>query len=79
MEIFWSKRAISSLDKIRFYIRKHFTVKEENEFIERVLETIQTVKNSPKSFPETKQIKQTRKATIHPHSALFYRVKSKTE
>jgi len=44
-----------------------------------VFETISTIENFPKDYPETKlkRIKKVRKALIHPHSSLFYRHENK--
>lgn len=78
MDIIWGSRAVSSYKKIRNQIRKRFSEKEESAFIEQVFETIQAIEQFPEAFPETKlkRIKSTRKAVIHPHSTLFYRLES---
>lgn len=83
MQIIWSARSKKTLGIIRLHIRTHFTSKEELEFINQVIQTIQTIQTIqsintfPKGFPECKKPKQARKAVIHPHSTLFYRIKSK--
>lgn len=75
--IVWNKRAETSLDKITDYIGKQFSRKEEDTFVLQVLETLITVDKFPKAYPETKLLKRARKAVIHPHSTLFYRIESK--
>ena len=77
MEFIWSRKASSSLDEIRFHIRDNFSAKEELTFIEQVVQTLEAIGSFPKGFPECKVPKQARKAVIHPHSTLFYRIKSK--
>ena len=79
MEIVWSKRAESSYFKIRKHIRKGFSAKEEASFVQQVFETLATIESFPKAFPETNmnRIKATRKAVIHPHSSVFYRIETK--
>lgn len=77
MQIIWSARSKKTLGIIRLHIRTHFTSKEELEFINQVIQTIQSINAFPKGFPECKKPKQARKAVIHPHSTLFYRIKSK--
>ena len=73
--IVWNKRAETSLDKITDYIGGSFSQKEEDTFLVQVLETL--IERFPKSYPETKKPKGARKAVIHPHSTLFYRIESK--
>lgn len=77
MQIIWSNRSKKSLEIIRLHIRAHFTTKEELQFLEQVIQTVQTVAGFPKGFPECKKPKHARKAVIHPHSTLFYSIKSK--
>jgi plasmid stabilization system protein ParE len=73
----WNKRAETSLEIIILYIKKHFTQKEEDVFILQVLETLTQINEFPKAFPESRLLKGTRKAVIHPHTTLFYRIEKK--
>lgn len=77
MVIVWNKRAETSLDKITDYIREYFSQKEEDIFVLQILEILATIEEFPKAYPETKLFKRARKAVIHPHSTLFYRIESK--
>ena len=77
MQIIWSNRSKQTLGAIRLHIRTHFTTKEELEFVNQVIQTIQSINTFPKGFPEWKKPKHARKAVIHPHSTLFYRIQSK--
>lgn len=74
--IVWNKRAENSLDKITDYIGNRFSQCEEDAFVEQVIETLVAIQKFPKSYPETKLLKGARKAVIHPHSTLYYRIES---
>lgn len=74
--IIWNKRAETSLDKITDYIGKNFSKKEEDSFLVQVLETLTAIHEFPKAYPETKRPTGARKAVIHPHSTLFYRIEN---
>ncbi len=79
MKIIWTPKALSSIEEISNYILLKFTKKEVENFISETEKTIGTISNFPKSFPtsEMKQLKSSRKAVIHPHSTLLYRIKNK--
>ena len=77
--IIWNRRAETSLDKITDYIRENFSQKEEDVFLVRVIEMLIAIEEFPKAYPETKRPKGARKAVIHPHSTLFYRIESKNK
>ena len=76
MEVIWGSRAESSYFKIRERIRNRFTEKEEASFVKLVFETISTIESFPNAYPITnnKNLKGTRRAVLHPHSTLFYRI-----
>jgi plasmid stabilization system protein ParE len=77
IEIVWSKRAEHSFDTICDYIRFEFSTKEEDVFVIAVFEMLKHISSFPKAFPESKRFKNTRRAVIHPHTTLFYRIESK--
>ncbi|MFT5778064.1 MAG: plasmid stabilization system protein ParE [Crocinitomicaceae bacterium] len=81
MKTLWSKEADETLDEIYDSIERRFTAKEVDSFALMVHETIRVIENHPKSFPafSSKRMKTVRKAVIHPHSTLFYRIDSKTQ
>jgi plasmid stabilization system protein ParE len=79
MQIIWSARSKKTLGSIRLHIRNQFSDKEEIEFLNQVIQTIRSIDSFPKGFPECEKPKNARKAIIHPHSTLFYRIKSKTK
>jgi len=79
MKIIWGSRARTSYQTIRSQIRARFTENEEAAFVMDVFQTITAIEKFPKAFPESKskQLKGTRKAVVHPHSTLFYRIEGK--
>ncbi|HLP55670.1 MAG TPA: type II toxin-antitoxin system RelE/ParE family toxin [Fluviicola sp.] len=77
IEVIWSKKAEQSFDSICEYIRFKFSAKEEDEFVIAVFEMLKYVSRFPKAFPESKHLKDTRQAVIHPHTTLFYRIENK--
>ena len=77
--IIWNKRAETSLDKITDYIGENFSQKEEDVFLVQVLEILTAIDEFPMAYPEVKTPKRARKAVIHPHSTLFYRIESKNK
>ena len=81
MVFLWTNEAYSTFTEIKGSIRKRFTEKEVDKFILEMTRTMNVVKSFPKSFPESRirKHKSTRKAVIHPHSTMYYRIKNKKE
>lgn len=65
--------------KIREQISEKFSVTEEGNFVGEVFGTLSAISKFPKVYPESKLFKGARKAVIHPHSTLFYRIESKNK
>lgn len=81
MEFLWTNEAHTSFNEIKKSIRKRFTEKEVEVFILELIRTMKAVETFPKSFPvsKVKKFKSTRKALIHPHSTMYYRIKNKSQ
>lgn len=81
MEIFWTDEARSTFDRIKTNIQERFSEKEVDQFVLETLKTIKAIDAFPKSFPISKirKYSSTRKALIHPHSTLFYRITTKKQ
>jgi plasmid stabilization system protein ParE len=79
IELIWSKRAETSFETIAHSIRTNFSKKEEDYFVYQVYEILEVIIGYPKGFPESKVLKGTRKAVIHPHSTLFYRIEGRKQ
>lgn len=76
MEIVWTDEAEETFQNIITYIRKWFTEKEVDNFVIGTYEVLTVIKTHPKLFPVSKirKFQSARKAVIHPHSTLFYRI-----
>ncbi len=79
MEIVWSDQADETFDMISAYILDKFTQKEVDDFVIQTYEVIEVIKSYSKLYPLSKmrKLKSTRKAVIHPHSTLYYRISDK--
>ncbi len=79
MDIVWSDQADETFDMISAYILDKFTQKEVDDFVIQTYEVIEVIKSYPKLYPLSKmrKLKSTRKAVIHPHSTLYYRISDK--
>lgn len=76
MDIVWTDEAEQTFESIIAYIRKWFTEKEVDNFVVGTYDVIAVITTHPKLFPISKirKFRSTRKAVIHPHSTLFYRI-----
>ncbi len=76
MEIVWTDEAEQTFENIIAYIRKWFTEKEVDNFVIGTYEVLAVIRTHPKLFPisRIRKFRSTRKAVIHPHSTLFYRI-----
>lgn len=72
----WTSEAVESLDHILDEIEERFSSRIAEEFLKKVHETLKTVESYPESFPifRSKKLMHPRKAVIHPHSTVFYRI-----
>lgn len=78
MEIVWSEKADESFDEILVWIEERFSSKEVDRFVIETYEVLNGIKNYPSAYPKSKKLKNVRKAVIHPHTTLFYRVQNKS-
>lgn len=74
MEIIWSEKADETYDEILDWIEERFTSKEVDDFVITTYEVLDGIEEYPKSYPVSKTLKKVRKAVIHRHSSLYYRV-----
>jgi plasmid stabilization system protein ParE len=76
MQIVWTEKADETFDQIVSYIGNNFTQKEIDNFVIQTYEVLSVIKSHPKLYPLSKvrKLKSARKAVIHPHSALYYRI-----
>ncbi len=80
MQIVWTDKADDSFDQICAYILEKFTQKEVDDFVLKSYEVLFVIQSHPKLYPvsKVKNYKSVRKAVIHPHSTLYYRITNKS-
>jgi len=80
MKIVWTDKADETFDQINNSILEKFTQKEVDDFVLKTYEVLEVIKSHPKLYPISKirKYRSARKAVIHPHSTLYYRINSKT-
>lgn len=72
MNITWTPKATESFQHIIDYIEKEFSQKEVDNFITDVYSIILGIKSFPNMYPQSKQLKKIKKATITSQCSLFY-------
>jgi plasmid stabilization system protein ParE len=77
MEIVWTEKADETFDEIADWIEERFTQKEVDTFVLTTYEVLDNIEEFPKSYPMSKTLKRVRKAVIHPHSSLYYRIRKR--
>lgn len=80
MQIVWTDKADETFDQINAYILTKFSQKEVDDFVIKSYEVIKVIQSHPKLYPvsKLKNYKSVRKAVIHPHSTLYYRITSRS-
>lgn len=74
MEIVWTKQAEASFNSILDYLLEKWTIKEANNFIDLVDNTIFQISKNPKLFKISIFDKESREAVITKQTSLFYRL-----
>lgn len=72
-EVVWAESALSSLEKIAWYIEKEFGKKHADKWVGRVMKSVSTKSRSPYIFPKTNK-NGIRRAVITPNTQLFFRI-----
>ncbi len=72
-----SKTAEKKLEKLFEYLITKWSITVKNEFIIKLDENIELIKEQPKSFPESEKKKGLRKCVITKQTTLYYRFDSK--
>ncbi|MEA1785563.1 type II toxin-antitoxin system RelE/ParE family toxin [Arenibacter sp. GZD96] len=76
-KVFISKTAERKLDKLLEYLITEWSIRVKTDFVEKFNSSIETIKNQPEIFPESKKGKGLRKCVITKQTILFYRYNSK--
>jgi len=72
-EVIISKTAEKKLEKLFAYLIENWSEKVKSEFIKKLDKSIEIIKQSPKSFPESEKKAGLHKCVITKQTTLFYR------
>ena len=75
MEISWTPTARKNYLNVLDYLDKTWTEREVQNFINKVDNLLDQIKQNPRMFEESKKKKNVRKGLISKHNTLYYRVK----
>jgi plasmid stabilization system protein ParE len=71
-----SKTAQKKLDNLFNYLIENWSTKVKNEFVQKLDNSIKTIKNQPEAFPESTLRNGLRKCVITKQTTMFYRFNS---
>src|SRR5690606_13598482 len=71
-KIVLSKTAEKKLQKLFNFLTEEWSEKVKNEFIKKLDFSINSIKNQPESFPESKMQKGLRKCVVTKQTTLYY-------
>lgn len=72
-----STTAQKKLERLLVYLLEKWTVKVKNEFVEKLDECIDIIKQQPEAFPESTKRKGLRRCVVTKQTTLYYRFNSK--
>ncbi|HET8808735.1 MAG TPA: type II toxin-antitoxin system RelE/ParE family toxin [Flavobacteriaceae bacterium] len=72
-----SKTAEKKLEKLFDYLIEKWSLKVKYEFVKKLDDCIDTIKDQPEIFPESQKRKGLRKCVVTPQTILYYRFTSK--
>ena len=75
MEISWTPTARKNYLNVLDYLDKTWTEREVQNFINKVDNLLDQIKQNPRMFEESKKKKNVSKGLISKHNTLYYRVK----
>ena len=73
-----SKTAEKKLDKLFDYLLENWSKKVKADFIKKLDKSVELIKSTPESFPESDEQNGLRKCVITKQVTLYYRFNSKT-
>ncbi|PJR03855.1 type II toxin-antitoxin system RelE/ParE family toxin [Avrilella dinanensis] len=76
-EVVLSKTAEKKLRKLFDFLTEQWSENVKNEFIKKLDFSINSIKNQPESFPESKTQKGLRKCVVTKQTTLYYRFNNK--
>lgn len=71
-----SNTAQRKLDKLIIYLIEEWSLKIKNEFISKLDNVVEQIKNNPELFPKSNKGNNVRKCVVTKHTTLFYKFDS---
>ncbi|MBA7556704.1 hypothetical protein ES705_49421 [subsurface metagenome] len=75
MDIFWTPKARRTYFEVLNHLKKNWTEREIQNFINEVNNLLDQIKQNPEMFKESRKKKNIRKGFITKYNTLYYRVK----
>ncbi len=73
-KIFWTKEAVFNLEEILQYLEKRWTVKEANNFRQKLKKILDVIQQTPTIFPISRFNSDLRYAVVFKQTVLFYQI-----
>ena len=70
----WTAEAKSRVDEIIAYLRRNWSEKEVNDFLDLLLHFENTISRFPKSYKESAKFENCRLGLIHRHVSAVYKI-----
>ncbi len=70
----WSGEAEQRIDNVYNYLLEKWTAREANNFLDLLIRFEKRVASFPEMYPASERFKGCRKAVIHPHISVIYKV-----
>lgn len=77
-DILWSKESKHLFDKIIHYLKKEWSVREADNFINELKNFERTVIKFPEIYPRSKQKPELRRAVVTKHNSVIYAIDYKS-
>lgn len=74
MNIIWNPLALISYYQIVDYLSKEWNAKVARDFMQKVENTLEIIKNNPNAFKSSQKFKNVRRAFINQQNTLFYKI-----
>lgn len=72
-QIIYKKRFLNKLDKLIAYLKKEWSIKVANEFLDKLVEKMQTIKQNP-GIGGITEIENIRSILVTKHNKVYYKI-----
>jgi len=73
-KLFWTEEAIQNLKNIIYYLTNEWTLREVDNFKEKLSKQIDLIKKYPRMFPVSTVQPRLRKAVLSKQTSIFYEI-----